>query len=176
MLYAVFEDGSRQYQVSEGEVVRVDYREGDALSVRVASEEAAFVYVLLAGFEVPAQRTLYMLTVAAIGLWLGRPGSASVVWLWALAVVLAWDPWATLTPGLTRNRVESGCFIPAAALVTTLTAPDCSVPPTVIEELVTASVSAGSGVAACAEPSAINGAAAARTELAAAASRIFRFT
>ncbi|MEO8740157.1 MAG: DNA internalization-related competence protein ComEC/Rec2 [Casimicrobiaceae bacterium] len=60
---------------------------------------AAFVYVLLAGFQIPAQRTLYMLIVAAIGLWLGRPGSASVVWLWALAVVLAWDPWAGLTPG-----------------------------------------------------------------------------
>jgi large subunit ribosomal protein L21 len=27
MNYAVFEDGSRQYRVSEGEVVRVDYRE-----------------------------------------------------------------------------------------------------------------------------------------------------
>jgi competence protein ComEC len=65
----------------------------------VAGVSAAFAYVLLAGFEIPAQRTLYMLTVAAIGLWLGRPGSASVVWLWALAVVLAWDPWASLTPG-----------------------------------------------------------------------------
>jgi len=65
----------------------------------VAGVAAAFIYVLLAGFEIPAQRTLYMLTVAAIGLWLGRPGSASVVWLWALAVVLSWDPWATLTPG-----------------------------------------------------------------------------
>ena len=65
----------------------------------VAGVTAAFIYVLLAGFEIPAQRTLYMLTIAAIGLWLGRPGSASVVWLWALAVVLAWDPWATLTPG-----------------------------------------------------------------------------
>jgi competence protein ComEC len=65
----------------------------------LAGVVAAFVYVLLAGFQVPAQRTLYMLTVAAIGLWLGRPGSASVVWLWALAVVLAWDPWATLAPG-----------------------------------------------------------------------------
>jgi len=60
---------------------------------------AAFVYVLLAGFQIPAQRTLYMLGVAAIGLWLGRPGTASIVWLWALAVVLAWDPWAGLTPG-----------------------------------------------------------------------------
>ena len=65
----------------------------------VAGVVAAFVYVLLAGFQIPAQRTLYMLAVAAIGLWLGRPGTASVVWLWALAVVLAWDPWACLTPG-----------------------------------------------------------------------------
>ena len=65
----------------------------------VAGVCAAFVYVLLAGFQIPAQRTLYMLTVAAIGLWLGRPGTASVVWLWALAVVIIWDPWASLTPG-----------------------------------------------------------------------------
>jgi large subunit ribosomal protein L21 len=28
-MYAVFEDGSRQYRVSEGEVVRLDYREAD---------------------------------------------------------------------------------------------------------------------------------------------------
>lgn len=28
-MYAVFEDGSRQYKVSVGEVVRVDYREGE---------------------------------------------------------------------------------------------------------------------------------------------------
>jgi competence protein ComEC len=65
----------------------------------IAGVAAAFVYVLLAGFQVPAQRTLYMLTVAAIGLWLGRPGTASTVWLWALAVVLARDPWAMLAPG-----------------------------------------------------------------------------
>ena len=28
-MYAVFEDGSRQYRVSEGDVVKVDYREGE---------------------------------------------------------------------------------------------------------------------------------------------------
>jgi large subunit ribosomal protein L21 len=28
-MYAVFEDGSRQYRVSEGEVVEVDYREAE---------------------------------------------------------------------------------------------------------------------------------------------------
>ena len=65
----------------------------------VAGVVAAFAYVALAGFQVPAQRTLYMLVVAAAGLWLGRPGTASVVWLWALAVVLALDPWASLAPG-----------------------------------------------------------------------------
>jgi competence protein ComEC len=59
----------------------------------------AFGYVLLAGAEVPAVRTLLMLLVAAGGLWLGRPGTASLVWLWSLAAVLLWDPWASLAPG-----------------------------------------------------------------------------
>src|SRR5882757_9181755 len=83
------------------------WRRSHALTTRLPARKAAaiggvvaaFGYVLLAGFQIPAQRTLYMLTVAAIGLWLGRPGTASVVWLWALAVVLAWDPWASMTPG-----------------------------------------------------------------------------
>ncbi len=83
------------------------WRRSHALTARVPARKAAavagvvaaFIYVLLAGFQIPAQRTLYMLTVAAIGLWLGRPGTASIVWLWALAVVLVWDPWASLTPG-----------------------------------------------------------------------------
>ena len=83
------------------------WKRSHTLTTRIAARKvaaiagvcAAFVYVLLAGFEVPAQRTLYMLTVAAIGLWIGRPGTASVVWLWALAVVLVIDPWAGLTAG-----------------------------------------------------------------------------
>jgi len=60
---------------------------------------AAAAYVLLAGYQVPAQRTLYMLGVAAAGLWIGRPGTGSAVLLWALAAVLAIDPWAVLAPG-----------------------------------------------------------------------------
>jgi competence protein ComEC len=59
----------------------------------------AFAYVLLAGAEVPAVRTLLMLTVGAWGLWLGRPGTAAIVWLWSLVAVLIWDPWASLAPG-----------------------------------------------------------------------------
>src|SRR5207248_5417422 len=37
--------------------------------------------------------------VGACGLWLGRPGTAAAVWLWSLAAVLIWDPWASLAPG-----------------------------------------------------------------------------
>ena len=59
----------------------------------------AFGYVLLAGAEVPAVRTLLMLLVAAVGLCFGRPGTAVLVWLWSLAVVVAWDPWASFAPG-----------------------------------------------------------------------------
>ena len=59
----------------------------------------ATLYVLLAGAGVPAVRTLLMLAVAALGLVLARPGTAAVIWLWALVVVLVWDPWAGLTPG-----------------------------------------------------------------------------
>src|SRR4029453_19434736 len=45
-------------------------------------------------------RTLFMLPVAACGIGLGRPGTASVIWLWSLAAVLVWDPWASLSPGM----------------------------------------------------------------------------
>lgn len=60
---------------------------------------AAFGYTLLAGFAVPAQRTLYMLGVAAIAVWLGMTSSASAILAAALFVVLVLDPWAVLAPG-----------------------------------------------------------------------------
>ena len=82
-------------------------RRSIALTTRIPARKAAAAvgvvfataYVLLAGAQVPAVRTLLMLVVAAVGLIVARPGSASVVWLWALAIVLAWDPWAGVTPG-----------------------------------------------------------------------------
>jgi len=58
-----------------------------------------FFYCLLAGFGVPAQRTLYMLSVVAVALLLGRMTSASRVLALALLVVLLLDPWAVLSAG-----------------------------------------------------------------------------
>lgn len=65
----------------------------------VAGAAAALLYVLLAGFGVPAQRTLYMLSVVAAALWFGRITSVSHVLCAALGVVVTLDPWAVLWPG-----------------------------------------------------------------------------
>jgi competence protein ComEC len=59
----------------------------------------ALVYVLLAGFGIPAQRTLYMLSVVALALWSGRIASVSHVLCAALGLVVLLDPWAVLWPG-----------------------------------------------------------------------------
>jgi len=60
---------------------------------------AAFGYCLLAGFAVPAQRTLYMLGVVALAHLSGRELSASRVLALALLFVLLLDPWAVLAAG-----------------------------------------------------------------------------
>ena len=74
-----------------------------ALPTPKAAAAAAFLtalgYTLLAGFAVPAQRTLYMIAVVAAALWLDRMQSSSRVLALALAVVLLADPWAVVSPG-----------------------------------------------------------------------------
>lgn len=60
---------------------------------------AAAAYVALAGFGIPAQRTLYMLAAVAAGLWFGLMASPTRVLAAALWVVIAIDPWAVLAPG-----------------------------------------------------------------------------
>ena len=59
----------------------------------------ALLYVLLAGFGVPAQRTFYMLAVVAAAVWCGRIASSSHVLCLALGIVVLLDPWAMLWPG-----------------------------------------------------------------------------
>ncbi len=73
------------------------------LPARKASAAAAIAgalaYTLIAGFAVPAQRTFWMVTVVAAALWSGRIASPARTLALALAVVLAFDPWAVLSPG-----------------------------------------------------------------------------
>jgi competence protein ComEC len=80
---------------SSGLVLRLPAGRGAA----AAGVGAALCYALLAGFAVPAQRTLYMLAVAAAALWTGALQSVSMVLSLALLVVLLLDPWAVLAPG-----------------------------------------------------------------------------
>lgn len=60
---------------------------------------AALFYTLASGFEVPAQRTLYMVTTFTVMMLLSRNVSSSQLLAAALMVVLLADPWAVLSPG-----------------------------------------------------------------------------
>jgi competence protein ComEC len=46
---------------------------------------------------------------------LARPGTAAVVWLWALSVVLVWDPWAGFAPGFWLSFGAVGLLLYAHA-------------------------------------------------------------
>ena len=65
----------------------------------LAGLAAALLYVLLAGFGIPAQRTVCMLAVVGAAAWLGRLTQLSHVMCLALLAVLLLDPWALLWPG-----------------------------------------------------------------------------
>jgi competence protein ComEC len=86
---------------------RRSFGTGLQLPLRLPAQKAAamagmltaLLYVLLAGFGVPAQRTLYMLCVVGLAMWLGRLASVSHILCLALGVVLVLDPWAVLWPG-----------------------------------------------------------------------------
>lgn len=83
------------------------WRRVPALALRLPAQRAAVLagwlaalgYTWLAGFGVPAQRTLYMLTVAALAMASGRAVAPSRILCLALAAVLLIDPWAVLAAG-----------------------------------------------------------------------------
>ncbi|WP_174545156.1 DNA internalization-related competence protein ComEC/Rec2 [Methylovorus sp. MM2] len=88
-------------------LVLMIWRRVEWLVLRVPARKAAIVvgavvamlYALIAGFSVPTQRTLYMLSVFAIALWSGRHVSIARVLAYALLLVVFLDPWAVLAPG-----------------------------------------------------------------------------
>ena len=83
------------------------WRRSERLMLRLPAPKAALLagwlaacaYALLAGFEVPVQRTLYMLSVAALALCSGRNFGSGRILLAALFVVVLIDPWAVLSVG-----------------------------------------------------------------------------
>ena len=83
------------------------WRRIPALALRWPAQQAgvlagffmALVYCLLAGWGVPAQRTLYMLGCVALALVLRRDTAPSRVLALALGVVLILDPWAITAAG-----------------------------------------------------------------------------
>jgi competence protein ComEC len=76
---------------------------------------AAFAYTLLAGFQVPSQRTFFMLATAALALLSGRALTVSTIWLTALGVTVLLDPWAVLSPGFWLSYLTVGAMLWALA-------------------------------------------------------------
>ncbi|MDE1941747.1 MAG: DNA internalization-related competence protein ComEC/Rec2 [Betaproteobacteria bacterium] len=71
-----------------------------SLRVRwMAGLSAATFYALLAGFSVPTQRTLYMISVVTISRLRQSSAPSSLVLVVALAVAVLVDPWAPLAVG-----------------------------------------------------------------------------
>ncbi len=84
----------------------------------LAGTTVAFTYCLLAGFGVPAQRTVYMIGVVAFALWTNRLTSISRVLSIALAIVVAIDPWAVTGSGfwLSFTAVASIFYVASGRL------------------------------------------------------------
>ncbi|HSG21772.1 MAG TPA: DNA internalization-related competence protein ComEC/Rec2, partial [Azonexus sp.] len=90
-----------------GWLVNFGWRRVPRLALRLPAQKAgllaacvaSLLYALIAGFAVPAQRTLYMLLVAALAMLSGRLVAPSRTLMLALLVVLLFDPWAVLAAG-----------------------------------------------------------------------------
>lgn len=79
--------------------IRLTLRFPARKAAAIAGLCAALFYTLVSGYEVPAQRTLYMVATFTVMLLLSRNVSPSQMLAAALIVVLLADPWAILSPG-----------------------------------------------------------------------------
>lgn len=83
------------------------WRRSTRLTLRLPARKAAAVaalltaisYALLAGYAVPAQRTVYMVAAVTAALWLKRSFSPGQILAIALLAVLVPDPWAVVSAG-----------------------------------------------------------------------------
>lgn len=68
----------------------------------------AVLYALFSGWGVPAQRTIWMLATVVLLRQSGKQWPWPVVWLLAMVVVIALDPWALLQAGFWLSFVAVG--------------------------------------------------------------------
>ncbi|HEX7907820.1 MAG TPA: DNA internalization-related competence protein ComEC/Rec2 [Paraburkholderia sp.] len=71
----------------------------------------AALHAALAGFNVPAQRALWMAGVLALAFVSGREVARSVVLAWALGLVLVIDPWAVSSAGFWLSFCAVGAIL-----------------------------------------------------------------
>ncbi|WP_035056088.1 DNA internalization-related competence protein ComEC/Rec2 [Andreprevotia chitinilytica] len=94
---------------------RLCSRIGAPRAALTAGVVTALVYSTLAGMSVPTQRTLIMLAIAAYGMWRLRPSGPLTVWLSALAVVVAFDPFSVLSVGFWLSFLTVGGLLWASS-------------------------------------------------------------
>ncbi|RZF28295.1 DNA internalization-related competence protein ComEC/Rec2 [Paraburkholderia sp. UYCP14C] len=71
----------------------------------------AALHAALAGFNVPAQRALWMAALVALGFVGGRQFARSTVFAWALGLVLLVDPWAVVSAGFWLSFCAVGAIL-----------------------------------------------------------------
>jgi competence protein ComEC len=81
------------------------------VAARVLGVGLAALYAVFSGWGVPAQRTVWMLLLVQGLALTGRRWPARTVWLTALALVVAIDPWAMLQPGFWLSFVAVGVLM-----------------------------------------------------------------
>ena len=75
---------------------------------RIGGLACALLYALFSGWGVPAQRTVLMLGLFTLLRLAGLAWPWWLTWLWAMAAVLAADPWALMQPGFWLSFVAVG--------------------------------------------------------------------
>ena len=72
---------------------------------------AAFCYAAMAGFSIPTQRALVMVSVVMLGIISQRPLALSHVWALSLLAVLIYDPLAPLSAGFWLSYAAVGVIL-----------------------------------------------------------------
>lgn len=90
---------------------RLAWRVPSPDAARIGAVIAAWLYALLAGWGVPAQRTVLMMAVFTLLRLSGRRWPWPLVWLLAAVVVTIWDPWSCMQAGFWLSFVAVGILM-----------------------------------------------------------------